>query len=268
MMNTKWLEIFVWIKRSFSEVRRTMIFKKRFGGFILDYRIFKQPKNRLVILANGDSINDISKDEWEDISACDSLALNSWSFHDFEPTYYLLELPISLDADIDRVKFESISQKIRDRYYKSTVFILKARNYRDDRIMGLLEEICRNYEVYWPLQLSLPLQKHIKVVNAYLFVLSKCSTRLSWNITGSLYFATQFAYKTGYKHVKYFGVDLKGKYFWQKKNYEVSRVTHNTNRADRAHGLVISELLRLFSLRFRNKIVLDVNDSIGLRNIQ
>ena len=50
-------------------------------------RSFKT-SDRIYILGSGESILDISKQEWDEINSHNSIGFNHWYVHDFEPTFY------------------------------------------------------------------------------------------------------------------------------------------------------------------------------------
>lgn len=57
------------------------------------------------ILGSGASVNDLGKNEWDEVSAGFSVGLNSWAFHPFVPSAYAFENPRhkTFDAQADAI---------------------------------------------------------------------------------------------------------------------------------------------------------------------
>ena len=59
-------------------------------------RSFKT-SDRIYILGSGESILDISKQEWDEINSHNSIGFNHWYVHDFEPTFSNIRFCVTSD---------------------------------------------------------------------------------------------------------------------------------------------------------------------------
>ena len=88
------ISIKLWLRKTlgvfFLLICKVFIFKTRFCG-VKHFTKHLKFSDKLFILAPGASINNITENEFLEISSHDSIGLNYFIFHDFVPTSYLIE---------------------------------------------------------------------------------------------------------------------------------------------------------------------------------
>ena len=74
----------------------------------------------LFVLGSGDSINEITDDQWKHINSCDSIGLNRWPVHEFIPTYHVFEL--RMPSEMQRTYWDLLDYR-KDSYVDIPVIL-------------------------------------------------------------------------------------------------------------------------------------------------
>lgn len=173
------------------------------------------------VLGSGSSINNITKQEWQNISENTSIGLNYWCIHDFIPTFYLAEIPAGERAEVwtkiinDRIieyQSASVSLNIKVPYTVSRNTQLKLRVLEglDDRAKRLVRLI-PSYPIYTSNK-----ESTLKSIDDYLKKAKKLDAFSHLvQIRGSIIGAYLLGAVLGFKKIVFYGVDLGDtKYFY------------------------------------------------------
>ncbi len=169
--------------------------------------------DQLFILGSSYSINDVTEEEWQMVKAADSVGVNNWVFHDFVPTYYVLETP----QRTEQFSFFKEELNKKAEAYKNVPFFVqyvhysKSKNHLDDVKIDS-SKIFYNVP-YMPNTLNTSIiKKMLKQWNA------KQNKTLEDLIhySGSLSYIIMMGVILGYKEIVLLGVDLNdNRYFFQ-----------------------------------------------------
>ena len=91
----------------YLSISKVLIPKTTFCGVKYFIKYLKS-SDKLFILAPGSSINNITKNEFQEISNHDSIGLNYFIFHEFVPTNYLIETHDTARGYFDYVKCNNL----------------------------------------------------------------------------------------------------------------------------------------------------------------
>lgn len=172
--------------------------------------------DRLFILGSGYSINKLTKQNWAKVRESDSIGLNKWVFHDFVPTYYVLETPVRTEH------FQFVKKEINNKanLYKNVPFFIhyphlsKSNNhYKDIKIHR--SNIFYNAP-YMPNTLN------IKIIRRMLANWNKKKIKSMEDLihySGSLSYIIMMGVIMGYQEIVLLGVDLNdNRYFFHSKD--------------------------------------------------
>lgn len=88
----------------------------------------RKKSDTLVILGSGKSINEITKDHWEEFADYDTIGFNFWPIHSFVPNFYFFETPRDGGRfNVFKKLFICIEQQ-----YKSSLIIYKDSRFSKD----------------------------------------------------------------------------------------------------------------------------------------
>lgn len=176
------------------------------GGIPNQKLEWKKRSNTLYILGCGSSINDVTAQEWQEISNFDSIGVNYFYFHDFVPTAHFIELGLSSEAENavhklllnNPARKETIFMQIRHlirnnvRLHCSVDRVnLYSPTTMKSRSICSLKSYLERY--YYPESVKSPLIHHSSTLDCVI----------------------NFAVRQGYKKICLVGVDLNNNtYFW------------------------------------------------------
>ncbi len=216
--------IYFFLKLTYSLIKymvNSRLYKK--GGIdkhlaSYNYAVTKH-SDTLFILGSGNSINDITKSEWDIIKSNDSMALNHWIHHDFVPTYYVHEL----NGDAGNY-FKIMNEK--KAQYRDTIFILKSvsssirnRKVIRNNLRKIPDEIKKNN--YLITEFEIPglnkdqIHKSIELLDCFGLFRARRKIIFSAQARGSLISMIVLGLQMGYKNIVLCGIDLEGKYFFE-----------------------------------------------------
>ena len=204
----------------------------------------------LFILGSGESINNLSADDWDEINQHDSMALNRWYKSNFVPTIWMWEPPKD-----EMVRENDFSEMMYLLENKDCFKILKNWHhlysfYQPKRAKNIALKfdavvMTRRTHIYNPRQMQ-QLKKYIKSHYFHFY-------------RGSLFLAICIARLAGYKKVILCGVDLSGGYFYDSGPLSGNNV-HNT--AVEKNGISMKDaLFRLKSIMLEEGIILDTHET-------
>jgi|MDSV01.1.fsa_nt_gb glycosyltransferase involved in cell wall biosynthesis len=186
-------------------------------------RSFKT-SDRIYILGSGESILDISKQEWDEINSHNSIGFNHWYVHDFEPTFYDLSY-LANDYKFEGEKedmFFQASKKCSNSkfilnhnslpqqlsyfngldYYKTHINHFDLFESQLDQISSSEGNKVGQLAQYWTLEFFNHFQQpHGELLPNENFIFKS---------RGQLFATVQLATLLGYKDIRLLGIDLNG----------------------------------------------------------
>jgi hypothetical protein len=166
-----------------------------------DVRNNYKKSDTIFILGGSESINDITKKQWDHIAKHDSIAMNWWPLHKFTPTYYYTNYPRD---KVHFAHFQSVLESKLKNYKKTVFFVSGNRAVRrgiHPRVVRSLypdSATCCFYDYPEPVKL----EKSAPIFN------TKCFERTIY-YRGGLSLILDLAYKLGYKNIILMGIDLR-----------------------------------------------------------
>jgi len=167
---------------------------------------WQKRSNTLFILGCGSSINDVTAQQWQEISKFDSIGVNYFYFHDFVPTAHFIELGLSTEAE------------------KAVHKLLLNNPLRKEKVFMQIRHLIRNnvqlqcspdrVNLYSPTTMK---SRNIASLKSYLERYYNSSSVKSPLIhhSSTLDCVINFAVRQGYKKICLVGVDLNNNsYFW------------------------------------------------------
>ncbi len=226
----------------------------------------KKKSETLFILGGGDSINDISEKQWEEIENSDSLGINRWLIHKHAPTFMLIEGAKQSDIDMgieaNQYNYDLINYS--NERCRETVFIFKDLDklYINFKKLKVIKD-----RTYLMLKLIIPgksrhnINRSIKLINKYKILKN---IMFPFGARATVCHALSFALLAKYKNIVMCGIDCHGPYFWEKndvkklfflppKNHPKSLKNHQT--VNKSLGDVTAdEILNYISKNFKQNI--------------
>jgi hypothetical protein len=215
----------------------------------------------LFVLAAGQSINNLSDENFREIADCNSIGVNGFAHHNFVPTFHSFELenqhnPIALQMFIETSK-NIIRLK---EEYKNTAIIFRQHKIDNKELESNVEQIIELGHSYWNIYDQMP-GKSLEEYQYYLKAFKKKglfdeddffpnkSSSLSWVVT--------MAYQLKYKKIIFCGVDLIGDHFYKNSSSldeaEFDRQKnkrHLTGNLTQKYPVVIQDLIKFWDTEF------------------
>ena len=234
----------------------------------------KKQSDTLFIFGGGETINEITEEQWKIIKNSDSLGINRWLYHSHVPTYMMIEGAKKKDLPFIKEVQESIYKTWQDSNsrYKNTLILIKDL----DALLIDFEKIkLFKNRMYSMLKLIPPgktlkgLAKSFSIINRIKLLQNVCFPPGS---RGSITHATSFGVLSGYKNIILCGIDLCGGYYWdsckpellfaevptflpvdkeKRKKFKVNLSTHETMIPENSEVTIDQVLLNIS--KFLNK---------------
>lgn len=227
-------------------------------------RISEYKKSETIfIMGGGETINEITPQQWQTIKTNDSLGINRWLMHKHVPTYMLIE-----GYKKSEVKDDSAINDWYDLWRSSdsrtinTLFIIKdldSLKIRFSELMNFKDRLSPMYKLVVPGTSIKSVSKSFKILSKY-----QIFNNIKYPVgsKGSITHAVSFALLAGYKNIVLCGIDLGGNYFWengntndlfwkqkdlitQKDTQLLDKKHHITNKRSHDEEVVIEDLLVL-----------------------
>lgn len=199
------LKTYIWdqylSKKLYSEVPHL------FGKPFKIKKIKKKYKksDTIFILGCGNSINDLSEEDWLKISKFDSIGVNYFYSHYFMPTFHMIELGASNEsAECLNTHLLNLEQRKSEQ-----VFVHLRHLLSNDKIK--LNDKFNNLHLYSPSILKGTSKSFVKKIIDRWYGTNNTLIHHASNLDCTIH----FAYQMGYKNIYLLGVDLNNnQYFW------------------------------------------------------
>jgi len=187
-------------------------FKNKFVGSKFIIKKIKT-SDTLFILAPGNSINSYTENDFKKISEKDSIGINNFIVHDFNPSLYLLE------TQNRELNYFKILNNKKEKFKNSTFLYkgyasLNLNKYKN--MKNNLEDIANNIGTFYFAK-DAYLKGNWSKINQTFFN-DFCKNDYLYNYRSSLDYAILLAYKCGYKNIVLCGFDMTDKYFYCENN--------------------------------------------------
>lgn len=172
----------------------------------------KRKSNTIFILGGSESINAITKDQWDIISRHDSIGINWWPVHDFIPTYYYSNYPRN---KIYFKYYKRIIGRRTKRYRDKTVFFISGNRAAQ---RGLHPRVIPELFPESPQVFFYEYEKPLSLDHSFL---SPTSFGRTIYYRGALSLVLSIVDRIGYKNIVLMGVDLKDRVHFFDKHPEM-----------------------------------------------
>lgn len=226
------------------------------------------------ILGSGDTINDLTAQQWEAIDNGFSVGMNKWLLHDFIPD------ATSLEKDWHKDFYEQLYQSGRLLNSKFKFLFYPSGNVNsyngfpfdfDSRIIDKIRlhngarMISGTRDELGALHRS---ENFLHTVRKKLEIQG-----LNFEQKGSVYRLVQFALAAGFTHVVFCGVDLNNtKYFWENDDFEnttKAEISHLNDQSGKIHAtevkeknaLPISEVIKSLAQALQGKVMFQTSSN-------
>lgn len=173
-----------------------------------DFKIHKAQS--AYILGSGASINDVSKEQWDEIDGQFSLGLNNFYIHSFTPDLYFCEF-------VDNPDFlKLIYRELLDNPARKNAKVMLAGRYILFRGAGYRQPMVQTPTLYITRSVKIRSKSILKkLLNAYYSSRNSCLTHHISNLDTAIHYCV----KKGFKNIYLMGVDLNDDgYFWDQGN--------------------------------------------------
>ena len=266
-------KIIFFIKKRKLKKANNFFFNKDYSELIFNF--LKKKNEKVFIFGSGPSINDLTKKRFKEINNYTSIGINRWIFHNFIPTFYMIEL--SYDEKLNekyRLRILSILKNKKKKplflVYKTKSNSTKIRNW----MRGMSPKRVFLYEFIRPDIFKKDFEYHFMKSLEYLLKESKKSNVISLGIGATFERSISLSLLLGFSKIVILGVDLKNsRYFWSGKeknfrglkNFQKKNSPHKT--ATKRFGempvqksiLILDQVARQ---HYNSKVLITTNKSL------
>lgn len=219
---------------------------------ISEFIDLKKKSDTIFILGSGESINEVSENEWQHLKKHNTCSYNSFFIHDFIPDYYLFE-PADSNSYM-KMFYDETAEKYNDTYmfYQSHI----------GHSLGIFIDEYKHKDYlfhYNPYFLYSSTRKRLKINLKWFFLRGFSLSNLVHHSshTDLVYY---FAAVLGFKKIVFVGVDFNGgKYF---TDSDINSSTYPSNEKYKKMNKIREE----FQLRMGHKSLKDENLHLTMNN--
>jgi hypothetical protein len=255
-----WLNVYPFICRLNKQNRIESLIKK-YGGSKLSLQKLKKIKSSdtIFILGTGQSINNFTKVEWDEISKANSIGINDFCLKDFAPTFYSFELERqNLEDHLTRWE-RNASYIIKNEIFEQSIFLLRPYEPTTKILKEFVNYLDSRNLFMWHRIDELPgtsVESIAEFQNRYVENGLSTSNYYFPSRGSSLSWILYLVYKLGYKNIILCGIDLHGDHFWMNsKNISNINFDKKHETAIGSNGIGIKELIYCY----KNSILKNTN---------
>ncbi len=238
-----------------------------FGGQELNLERIKKYKNSdtIFVLGTGQSINNFTANEWNEIRKHDSIGINDFCLKDFAPTFYSFELERqNMACHISR--WERNANYIKNNSnFRNTLFLLRPYEPTTQILKDFIIYLDTNDMFMWHRIDELPgtsVNNIQDIQNEYIRNGLSMSNYYFPSRGSSLSWILFLIYKLNYRNVVLCGIDLHGQHFWQNSNQLEKIVPESKHEtAVGSKGIGIIEIIDAY----QKSIYKDINLTVSTR---
>lgn len=219
------------------------------------------PNRNLYILGSGESIEDVKAENWDEVSANNSIGFNAWPIHSFVPTALAFE-PFN-EASTDYVQlFDHVLKEPRFRLRKPGILLFRPNRAEEgDTYLRIPKDLLSNARLYGRF---VPSSTKIQTVRSEILWLQRLQ-RVGWiaesllpDSGASVIRLVSLGTRLGFKKIVLLGVDVNGgRYFWERNPSRLrdrdlrsfspgfTRSVHQTMTRD-GKPFILTEFLMMF----------------------
>ena len=210
----------LWLRKTlgviFLLICKGLIPKTTFCGVKYFIKYLKS-SDKLFILAPGASVNNITENEFLEMSSYDSIGLNYFIFHDFVPTSYLIETHVTARGYFDYVAGNSLKFSKIPMLYKGYNSPMKILEF----IKNLYVLRRANLERFYLMKDAYHSDNKIEFEESGVYSnIRRAKDDYFYNDVASLLYVLNLGYICGYKEVILCGFDMSEDYFYSVTKYK------------------------------------------------
>lgn len=259
----KWVYIYPYFRNFFKDNKLNKELIKKYQIHNISVSKLKKYKSSdtLFILGAGQSINNLSDDNFLEIKKADSIGINGFANHKFVPTFHSFELENQHNSTSLNMFIDTSNNIINLRKeYKNTAIVFRQNKIINTKLENNIKQIFSFGNSYWNVYDQIPgnsieeykkYLKHFKTKGLFEnndFFPNKSSS-LSWVIS--------MAYQLKYKKIIFCGVDLIGDHFYN-NNSPLDELEFNKQKAKRhltgnitkQYPVVIQDIIKFWNEYF------------------
>jgi hypothetical protein len=218
----------------------------------------------LFVLAGGQSINNLTDENFREIAEANSIGVNGFAHHNFVPTFHSFELenqhnPVAIGMFI-RTSNNIINLKDE---YKKTAIIFRQHKIKNEELEINVRQIMSYGNSYWNVFDQIP-GKTLEEYKYYLKAFKKKGLfnkdDFFPNKSSSMSWVISMAYQLQYKKIIFCGVDLIGDHFYNngapltKEEFEKQKSNkHLTGNLTAKYPVIIQDVIKFWNKYFFDK---------------
>lgn len=251
----------------FSNQKKVVRLIDKFGGEKFNLDRIKKSKNSdtIFVLGTGQSINNFTVNEWNEIRKYDSIGINDFCLKDFGPTFYSFELERQNMQD-HLLRWERNGNYIKDNLiFNNTLFLLRPYEPTTESLKKFIRYLDSRKMFMWHRIDKLPgtsIENIKDIQKGYIQNGLSLSNHYFPSRGSSLSWILYLIYKLGYKNVILCGIDLQGQHFWQNQDplkQVAPKIKHET--AIGSNGIGVIEIIDAY----QKSIYKDINLFVSTR---
>jgi hypothetical protein len=188
----------------------------------------------MFILGGGESINDVTKQQWEHVAKHDSMGMNFWPVHRFVPSYWYTNVP--RDPVHAEKMLDSIRGNVNNNYDETVIFLSHNRVVR----RGFHPRVMREW---FPPRAKVCYYTYIQPAER----LTEDQLGRTLYYRGGLSLCLDIVFRLGYKKIVLLGVDLRNRvhfydhYPSMKWQFQTGYSVPVEEKEDLPHGTMIEK---------------------------
>ena len=218
----------------------------------------------LFVLAAGQSINNLTDENFREIAECNSIGVNGFAHHNFVPTFHSFELENQHSPTALKMFIETSRNIINlEDEYKKTVIIFRQHKINNEELEVNVKQIMSYGNSYWNVFDQVP-GKTLEEYKYYLKAFKKKGLfnkdDFFPNKSSSLSWVISMAYQLQYKKIIFCGVDLIGDHFYNnrapltKEEFEKQKNNkHLTGNLTAKYPVIIQDVIKFWNKYFFEK---------------
>lgn len=248
---------------------------RKYGGSNLNIENLKKLKksDTIFVLGTGQSLNNFTNKEWDEISTSDSIAINDFCLMNFAPTFYSFELERQNRED-HLLRWERNAKHIMDSpIFNKTFFLLRPYEPTTTTLKKFVSLVNRDKRAMWHRIDKLPGYNIENIADIQVDYVNKGVSLSNYYYPSrgsSLSWILYLIHKLEYKNIVLCGIDLHGDHFWKNSN-PITQINFENKHetAIQSNGIGVEEIIDSYnkSILLNTKLFVSTKYSLLSNNL-